>query len=174
MSARASQSSCRRLADVHSPQIRSHNMARIRRADTKPEMTIRTGLHALGWRYRLGEKYKARGRFLPGKPDLVFPGQRAVIFVNGCFWHGHACAMFRWPATRPEFWRSKIAGNIVRDQKVRADLKTMGWRVLDVWECVLRGKDRQPAQAVLSECAEFLRGGAECGVIGVPAIVIAD
>jgi DNA mismatch endonuclease, patch repair protein len=100
-------------------------MAGIGPANTKPEMLIRRGLHALGYRYRLHVKG------LPGKPDLVFPGRRAAIFVHGCFWHGHDCTLFRWPATREDFWRNKIAGNINRDRKTAALLLDQGWRVLE-------------------------------------------
>lgn len=127
-------------------------MAGIGPANTKPEMLIRRGLHALGYRYRLHVKG------LPGKPDLVFPARRAVIFVHGCFWHGHDCALFRWPSSREEFWRAKIAGNIGRDQTVTAQLIDQGWRVLDVWECKLKGRERVTIGEVLSRCADFLEG----------------
>lgn len=135
-------------------------MAGIGSSDTKPEMQIRRGLHALGWRYRL------HVRRLPGTPDLVFPGRRAVLFVHGCFWHGHDCALFRWPTTREEFWRNKISGNIARDMRGRQQLFDMGWRVLDVWECTLRGKGRRPPDEVLSDCIAFLESDASFGCIG--------
>ena len=125
-------------------------MAGIGSANTQPELTIRRGLHAMGWRYRLHAKD------LPGKPDLVFPGRRAVIFVQGCFWHGHDCPLFRWPATRPDFWREKIGGNIARDQRVRGELAGMGWRICDVWECTLKGPVRLAPGEVLARCAGFL------------------
>ena len=86
-------------------------MAGIGPVNTKPEMIIRRGLHAQGWRYRLHAKS------LPGRPDLVFSGRRAIIFVQGCFWHGHDCALFRWPSTRTGFWHDKISGNIACDQE---------------------------------------------------------
>ena len=98
-------------------------MAAIRRADTKPEMLIRRGIHAHGFRYRLHD------RKLPGRPDLTLSKYNAVIFVNGCFWHGHDCPMFRWPATRQEFWRDKITGNMERDTRNIAALLSSGWRV---------------------------------------------
>src|SRR5690606_25791969 len=123
-----SQAPCRPLPDIFTPEVRSRMMAGIRSTDTKPELMLRKGLHALGWRYRL----HARG--LPGKPDLVFPARRAVIFANGCFWHGHDCHLFKWPRSREEFWRAKIAGNIVRDLRNRDQLVAAGWRVADVWE----------------------------------------
>lgn len=163
--------SCRPLPDVHSPQVRSHNMARIRRTNTRPELIIRSGLHRLGWRFRLGEKYRLRNKFLPGKPDLVFPVLRAVIFVNGCFWHGHNCSLFRWPATREEFWRAKITGNIARDQRIRKQLAEEGWRVLDIWECALKGSKRWPIEAVISECADFLDSDVLLHTIGISGTV---
>lgn len=136
--------------------------------DTKPELLIRRGLHAMGYRYRLHD------RSLPGRPDLVFPSRRAVIFIHGCFWHGHDCSLFRWPGTRPEFWRAKISGNIARDARVRGELLERGWRVLDVWECTLRGRERQSPEAVLAECAAFLEGGRAFASIGVDRTVSAD
>lgn len=143
-------------------------MAGIGPANTKPEMIIRTGLHALGWRYRL----HAKG--LPGKPDLVFPKCGAVIFVQGCFWHGHDCALFRWPSTREEFWHTKISGNIARDERVRRELMEAGWRVLDVWECTLKGKARLPASDVLAQCIAFLEGEEKRASIGSDEIVMVE
>ena len=127
-------------------------MAGIGPKDTKPEMMIRRGLHALGYRYRV------HVRDLPGRPDLVFPKRRAVIFVHGCFWHGHACDLFRWPSTRPDFWRAKIGANVLRDARVRQQLLDRDWRVLDIWECSLRGKARLPPEEVLRACVAFLEG----------------
>lgn len=108
-------------------------MAGIRGKDTRPEMILRRGLHARGFRFRLHD------RRLPGSPDLVFPGRRAVIFVHGCFWHGHGCHLFRLPATRQEFWRAKIEGNAARDALAEGALAADGWRVLSIWECALKG-----------------------------------
>lgn len=138
--------------DVLTPEQRWHNMSRIRGKDTKPEMLLRRGLHAMGLRYRL------HVRDLPGRPDLVFPRHRAVILVHGCFWHGHDCPLFRLPATRPEFWAAKIAGNRTRDQRTAGALHAAGWRVLTVWECCLKGPGRWPLDEVLRECAAFVRG----------------
>ena len=129
-------------------------MAGIRSANTSPEMLLRRGLHALGWRYRL------HGSGLPGKPDLVFPSCRAVSFANGCFWHGHDCHLFKWPKSREEFWRTKIGGNIVRDSRVRDQLRAQGWRIADVWECSLKGRERLPLDDVIAACDAFLRGDA--------------
>ncbi len=125
-------------------------MSGIRGTDTKPELEIRRGLHRRGFRYRLHD------RRLPGRPDLVFPGRKAVIFVNGCFWHGHDCHLFRWPRSRKAFWRSKITGNRLRDIATRTRLLDEGWRVCSVWECALKGRKRQPADSVVGRCAVWL------------------
>lgn len=130
-------------------------MAAIRGADTKPEMLIRRGLHARGFRYRL------RDRKLPGKPDIVLPKHRAVIFVNGCFWHGHDCPLFRWPATRQEFWRTKITGNIERDARNIDMLLVSGWRVATVWECALKGRSRLSPEAVIDSLARWICSGGQ-------------
>jgi DNA mismatch endonuclease (patch repair protein) len=138
------------MIDVLTPEQRSFNMSRIRGRDTKPELHLRRGLHARGFRFRLHR------RDLPGRPDIVFPSRHAAIFVHGCFWHGHDCPMCRLPATRPAFWRAKIEKNRARDQKAVGALTTSGWRTLIVWECALRGPARQPIDAVLIGCEKFL------------------
>ena len=129
-------------------------MAAIRGTNTKPELFIRHGLHARGFRFRLHD------RKLPGRPDLVLPRYRAVIFVNGCFWHGHDCPLFRWPKTREEFWRNKISGNVERDQRNLATLKAAGWRIGIVWECALKGKHRLQTADVLDILCKWLNGDA--------------
>lgn len=144
------------MADVHTPAQRRHNMQRVRGRDTKPEMLLRRGLHARGFRYRLHQ------RNLPGRPDLVFPRYRAVIFVHGCFWHGHDCPLFRWPATRREFWEKKIKDNRARDARAIEALQNAGWRVLIVWECALRGPERWSRDNILGEAGTFLIRGGEC------------
>lgn len=141
-------------------------MAAVRSADTQPELKIRKGLFALGHRFRLGSKYKRKGKPLPGKPDVVFPGKRAVIFVNGCFWHGHGCHLFKWPKTEPAFWRNKILGNIARDERVREQLRSDSWRIAEVWECALKGPERRVEGEVLSELDRFISGDAARVVIG--------
>lgn len=138
------------MADVLTPEQRQLNMSRIRGRDTKPEMRIRRGLHARGFRYRLHD------RKLPGRPDLVFPLYRAVIFVHGCFWHGHNCPLFKLPATRPEFWSTKIASNRARDTRTVAALLELGWRVATVWECSIRGSIRRSEDEVIEQCQAFL------------------
>lgn len=130
-------------------------MAAIRGKDTKPELIIRRGLHALGYRYRL---HQAK---LPGKPDLVLPKHRAVIFVHGCFWHGHDCPMFHWPKTRPEFWQAKIGRNRERDVETWASAKAAGWRCGKVWECALKGKGRLPPGRVIDSLSQWLSSDAD-------------
>ena len=138
------------MVDVVSPSVRSRMMASIRGKDTKPEMMIRRGLHAGGFRYRLND------RSLPGCPDLVFPKYNAVIFVHGCFWHLHDCHLFKWPKSRREFWREKITGNSKRDESNIAALRGSGWRVGVVWECALKGEKKLPLDSVIQDCAVWL------------------
>ena len=139
------------MTDVLTPAQRRLNMSRIRGKDTKPELLLRRGLHARGFRFRLHR------RDLPGCPDLVFPRFHAVVFVHGCFWHGHGCPMFKSPTTRPEFWAAKIEGNRARDLRVGEDLEAAGWRTLVVWECTLRGPKRLPIEQVLARVSAWLR-----------------
>lgn len=113
-------------------------MSRIAGKDTKPEELVRKYLFSKGFRYRKNV------RKLPGTPDVVLPKYRTVIFVNGCFWHGHeGCKYFVWPKNNAEFWRQKIETNISRDQRKEAQLRDMGWNVMIVWECELRPPKRQ-------------------------------
>lgn len=139
------------MVDVVDSATRSRMMAGIRGSNTKPELAVRRGLHALGFRYRLHD------RRLPGAPDLVFPKFRAALFVHGCFWHGHDCHLFKWPSSRPDFWRSKIAGNVERDRRQLAALGEAGWRTGIVWECALKGRARRPIAEVLEMVASWLR-----------------
>jgi DNA mismatch endonuclease, patch repair protein len=123
------------MADVHDSVTRSYNMSRIRNKDTKPEMLVRKFLFANGFRYRLNDKK------LPGKPDIVLPKYKTVIFVNGCFWHGHEnCKYFKLPATRTEWWKDKIEGNIKNDIKKHALLREAGYKVIVIWECEVKNK----------------------------------
>ena len=115
------------------PETRSRIMRAVKGEDTTPELAVRRLIFAMGYRFRLHRKD------LPGKPDLVFPGKQKVIFVNGCFWHGHGCARgARLPKTNADYWRSKIARNRFRDAANTEDLKSQSWRVATVWECELR------------------------------------
>ncbi|MCL4309669.1 MAG: very short patch repair endonuclease [Actinobacteria bacterium] len=139
------------MTDIVPPEVRSRMMAGIRGKNTKPELAIRKGLFAKGFRYRLHDSR------LPGKPDLVLPRYHAVIFVNGCFWHGHNCPLFKWPASNTEFWRDKITRNRENDKKCRTEVAKLGWRVLTIWECSFRGPKKRPIETVVEETAMWLR-----------------
>lgn len=120
------------MADNHSKDQRSRNMSHIRSTNTKPEETVRKYLFSRGLRYR---KNVAS---LPGKPDIVLPKYKTVVFVNGCFWHQHDCGRFVWPSSNENYWRTKIFANVDRDKKNQQLLKEQGWRVLIIWECQLK------------------------------------
>ena len=139
------------MADIVDPATRSRMMARIRGKNTKPELLIRKALHARGFRYRIHCKD------LPGNPDMCFPKHRAVIFVHGCFWHGHDCHLFKWPKTRPEFWSAKIARNREVDGLAEQKLLSEGWRVATIWECALKGRERLDLDNISQCCADWLR-----------------
>lgn len=136
------------MTDIVNPATRSRMMSGIRGANTKPELLIRSLLHRAGFRFRLHVKD------LKGKPDIVLPRYRAVIFVHGCFWHGHNCPLFRMPSTRPDFWRTKIERNRQNDSMAISALRAEGWRIAVVWECALKGK----SQAEIAEVAHTLQG----------------
>ena len=143
---------CAPLPDVVDAQTRSRMMSGIRGKNTKPELMIRKGLHARGFRFRL------HSTKVPGKPDLVLPKFGAVVLVHGCFWHGHSCHLFRMPSSRREFWEAKITRNRERDREVRTVLLDAGWRILVVWECALKGKFCLDADTLLDRAAAWLRG----------------
>jgi DNA mismatch endonuclease (patch repair protein) len=125
------------MADRLTPQERSRNMSRVKGRDTKPELLVRSIVHRLGYRFRLHEKR------LPGRPDVVLPRHRKVIFVHGCFWHGHAgCRKAARPSTNREFWDKKIDGNIARDRANIRALRRAGWKVLVIWQCAMRDRGR--------------------------------
>lgn len=137
-------------SDIVDPATRSRMMAGIRGSDTKPEKTIRQGLHRRGFRFRL------HVRDLPGRPDIVLPRWRAVILTHGCFWHGHDCNLFQWPKTRETFWQGKIEGNRRRDAASLKALKALGWRTLIVWECALKGREAKGSHETVREAVEWL------------------
>lgn len=139
------------MADIVSPDTRSRMMSGIRGKNTRPEMQLRTALHKMGFRYRL------HVRSLPGSPDMVFPRYEAVVLVHGCFWHRHDCHLFKWPKSRTEFWREKIEGNARRDLRNEAELLGLGWRVLTIWECALKGKTRLPFAHLIDITASWVR-----------------
>lgn len=124
------------VADILTPQQRSERMSRVRGKNSNPEMKLRRLVHGMGFRYRLHDGN------LPGKPDMVFAGRRAVIFMHGCFWHRHHnCSLARIPKSRVGFWTEKLESNRKRDRRNRDKLKRLGWRVLVVWECQLRNEE---------------------------------
>ena len=140
------------MVDIVEPSVRSRMMSNIRSKNTRPEIEIRKALHAAGFRYRLHR------RDLPGVPDITFPRHRAVVFVHGCFWHGHDCHLFRWPSTNSERWKRKIHGNQSRDASSFKRLVASGWRVCTIWECALRGRNRRTRQEVADKTADWIRG----------------
>ena len=129
-------------------------MSGIKGKDTKPEILIRKALFAKGFRYRLHDKK------LPGKPDLVFPKFRSVIQIHGCFWHGHDCHLFKWPASNESFWQQKILRNKEVDQRSEKELIEQGWRVLIIWECSLKGKEKLDFPLLINMVTEWLECGA--------------
>lgn len=136
--------------DKLTQEQRSFNMSRIRGRDTGPELTLRKALHARGLRYRV------HVRNLPGTPDIVFPTRRVVVFVNGCFWHGHDCPSGVMPKTNEVFWQDKIARTRARDRLVEDALQRDGWRTLNVWECALRGRARLNLVDLVDKIIEWL------------------
>ena len=125
------------MVDFLSPSERSERMSRIRSSNTAPEVALRRAMHALGFRFRLHSKG------LPGKPDIVLPRYKTVIFVHGCFWHRHrGCKVATTPKTNTEFWVEKFDRNVVRDARTREQLERLGWRVIVVWECELRSANQ--------------------------------
>ena len=132
--------------DVHSKEVRSYNMSRIKGKDTKPEETVRKYLFSQGFRYRKNDKK------LPGTPDIVLPKYKTVIFVNGCFWHGHeGCKYFVWPKNNAEFWHKKIRDNILRDQRKVQALDLLGWKVIVVWECKIKSDKEHTLKNLMKE-----------------------
>lgn len=137
------------MTDVHDKKTRSFNMSRIKGKNTKPEILVREFLYKNGFRYRLNYKK------LPGKPDIVLPKYKTVIFVNGCFWHGHEnCKDFVIPKTRTEWWLEKISGTKQRDLSKKQELESLGWRVKIIWECQLK-TDKRPQ--VFNDLIVFLK-----------------
>lgn len=147
------------MPDVVDPLTRSRMMSGIRAVNTQPELAIRRGLHAKGFRFRLHADNAA------GTPDLVLPRWRAAIFVHGCFWHGHDCHLFKMPSTRPEFWSAKIERNRKRDEIVQRQLEDSGWRFLVIWECALKGRTRLGFDELIEKVAIWLRGDERTGEI---------
>lgn len=140
------------MSDIVDPKTRSRMMGNIKGKNTKPEMAIRSALHRMGYRFRLHRKD------LPGKPDIVLPKHHAVVLVNGCFWHGHFCHLFRWPKTREEFWREKILSNKKRDERNIEALLGNGWKVCIFWECSIRKQQDNAVQESLTNLVNWIEG----------------
>lgn len=137
-----------RMTDTFSPQARSAIMRAVKSKNTRPEMLVRSLLHRAGYRFRLHRND------LPGRPDIIFPGRRKIIFVHGCFWHSHsdpACTRARVPKSRADYWIAKLESNAKRDRETAAALEGAGWKSLVIWECELRD-----LEAVLSRLRAFL------------------
>jgi len=135
------------MSDVFSKEKRSWLMSRVKGRDTKPEILVRSFVHRMGFRFRI------HGRDLPGNPDIILPKHGKVIFVNGCFWHGHRrCLRSKRPTTHKGFWNRKLDQNIERDKRFRRMLRRMGWQVLVVWECETRKQEK-----LLRKLERFLR-----------------
>ncbi|WP_316227967.1 very short patch repair endonuclease [Bradyrhizobium sp. SZCCHNR3015] len=140
--------------------VRSKIMASVGQKNTGAEVLLRKALHRRGLRYKLHD------RSLPGSPDLVFPRFDAVVFVHGCYWHSHGCHRSTVPKTRNAFWTSKFAANKVRDERKRMELLGLGWRVLTVWECTLRGKTAKPVDILGKRVEAWLISKKRTGDIG--------
>ena len=141
------------MTDVHSPEQRSFNMSRIRSKDTKPELIVRSLVHQMGFRFRLHRSD------LPGKPDLVLPRHKKIIFVHGCFWHMHRCRYGRVePKTNTDFWQAKRTANAERDRRNLKQLRRAGWQTLTIWECWTR----EPESKVIPRLEAFLTASFTC------------
>lgn len=152
------------MADIVAPGVRSRMMGNIRGKDTRPELMIRKALHRRGFRYRIHD------RRLPGKPDIYLPRWSAVVLVNGCFWHGHDCPLFRWPGTRREFWREKLGCNQANDRRNAALLLSDGLRLATVWECALRGTERRPIDDIADELAAWIESDVQVLDVRCPTV----
>ncbi|AJY12299.1 DNA mismatch endonuclease Vsr [Burkholderia dolosa] len=150
------------MTDVVDKETRSRMMSGIRGKDTAPELFVRRALHAKGFRYLLHSPN------LPGRPDMVFPKYRAVIFVHGCFWHMHDCKYFKLPGSRTEFWRQKLSKNRQRDEGALETVQALGWRVLVIWECATReSRINQSNNALVENVAQWITSEAPSSEIGI-------
>ncbi len=155
------------MADTVDRETRSRMMASVRAKNTKPELAFRRRLFAMGFRYRLHVKD------LPGKPDIVLPKYRAVIFVHGCFWHQHGCPLSKLPSTRRDWWKTKLEGNRNRDSDYMVALKASGWRVIVIWECSFRKPKTNRSKAmdeIAERIGEFLKSDRELLETPSPAV----
>ena len=150
--------------DKLTPQKRSENMGRIRSIDTKPELLVRKYLHSNGFRYRL------HSHILPGKPDIVLSKYKAIIQVNGCFWHNHGCKYMRIPLSNSLYWETKLKRNSDRDDYNNNLLMELGWRVLIVWECAIKYASKDGLKKALEEIESWIKSDAEYGCIDATSI----
>ncbi len=142
-------------------------MSGIRGKNTRPELVLRKGLFARGFRFLKHD------RRLPGTPDLVFPRYHAVLIINGCFWHGHGCHLFKWPKSNTEFWRSKIGGNKNNDEKHHRLLRSAGWRSLVIWECAVKGPNKWSADNLFEKVASWIvEGNRKNEIAGLPQKIL--
>jgi DNA mismatch endonuclease (patch repair protein) len=139
------------MTDVHDSQTRSRNMAAIRNSNTIPELRVRQELHRRGFRYSL------KNKSLPGKPDVVLSKYRVAVFVHGCFWHRHNCKYFKLPKTNTEFWKNKISANVKRDTDVIRQITDIGYRVLVIWECSFKGKNKERLDSLFERIILWIR-----------------
>lgn len=152
------------MVDIVDSATRSRMMSNIKGRNTKPELLIRSLLHAQGFRFRIHRKD------LPGKPDIVLPKYKAIIFIHGCFWHGHQnCRLFKLPASRTEFWEAKISRNQENDLKAKELLLNSGWRICTIWECAVRRSKKDPV-ALMDILTKWLSGSEQLLEIDEPMI----
>ena len=147
------------MVDIVTPAVRSRMMSAVKGRNTKPELVVRKRLFARGLRYSLHSKS------LPGKPDLVFRRYRAVVFIHGCFWHGHDCHLFKWPQSNSAFWRKKINRNRTVDARTVEELRAAGWRTMIVWECAVRGVSEKQLDRVADRVKRWIQGRRTSGEI---------
>ena len=147
------------MADIVSPEQRGRMMSGIRSKDTRPELIVRKALFHRGFRYRLHLKS------LAGTPDLTFPKHKAVIFINGCFWHQHDCELFKWPKSNKEFWREKLVKNRLRDQQNHHLLSLGGWKIFAIWECSIKGRSTDDINRMLDDVSDWLVCGSRESVV---------
>jgi len=152
------------MADVHSPATRSKNMRAIGTQNTAIEKRLAALLNDVGF------PFTVQDASLPGKPDFVLEAYRCILFTHGCFWHHHDCYLFKVPETRTEFWLNKIGKNVERDERDIAQLEAQGWRVMVVWECALRGKQKLSDVALKERLEEWICAGTDSAQIDTQGI----
>lgn len=139
------------MTDVHDRQTRSRNMAAIKGSNTKPELRVRKEFHRRGLRYSL------KNKLIPGRPDLVLSKYRVAVFIHGCFWHRHHCNYFKLPKSNTEFWNNKINANVKRDTEVIRQITAAGYRILIIWECSFKGKNKEDPDVLFERILYWIR-----------------